>query len=371
MNLEFSDDQKFIQKSAREYLDANCGLEVCRGVLESDASYSDNLWKGLAEMGWLGAAVPESYGGSGMGQLELVLIAQEMGRALAPVPFASSVYLATEAILLYGSEDQKKRWLPRLAKGDAIGTFALHEGVGDLELGETTLRFDGGAVTGVKLPVLDGDVASLAIVLARDGAAHSLCLVDLAGAGVTRTKLASFDPSRSQAKIAFAGAKAELLGQSGQGVAQTERVLDRAAVLMGFEQIGSSERALDITRDYTMSRYAFGRAVASFQSIKHRMADWYGRNQIALSNGYWAAWALSTGSPELGLAACNVRVAASEAFLIGSQEMVQMHGGVGFTWEFDCHLFYRRAQLLSLALGSPSAWREKLVRRIEHTNPAA
>ncbi len=371
MNLEFSDDQKFIQKSAREYLEANCGLDVCRRVLESDAPYADQLWRGVAEMGWLGAAVPESYGGSGMGQLELVLIAQEIGRALAPLPFASSVYLATEALLLYGSEEQKKRWLPRLASGDAIGTFALHEGLGDPALGDMAVRFDGGTLTGEKSPVSDGDIAHVAIVLARDGASHSLVLADLAGSGVTRSKLASFDPSRSQARLTFAGARAEVLGQAGKGIALTERVLDRAAVLMGFEQIGGAERALDLTREYTLGRYAFGRPVASFQVIKHRMADWYARNQVALSNGYWAAWALSTGSPELALAACNVRVAASEAFLIGSQDMIQMHGGVGFTWEFDCHLFYRRAQVLALALGSSSAWREKLVQRIESTNHAA
>jgi len=365
MNLEFSEDQKFIQNNAREYLSEHSTLAVCRRVLESDEPYAQDVWKGVAEMGWLGTAVPEEYGGTGLGHLELVLIAQEMGRALSPVPFASSVYLATEAVLQFGSEEQKKRWLPGLCSGERIGTFAAVEALGDPELDEVESSFSGGKLRGQKIPVLDGDVANLAVVLAKDGDAHSLLLVDLAGAGVKRTALESFDPSRSQARLVFDGADAEVLGEPGRGLALAERLLDRAAVMMGFEQIGGSERALDVTREYTMGRYAFGRPVASFQALKHRMADIYAGNQIALSNGYYAAWALSTDNPELALAACNVRVAASDAFVLAAEEMIQMHGGVGYTWEFDCHLFYRRAKLLGLALGSASAWREKLIRRLE------
>jgi alkylation response protein AidB-like acyl-CoA dehydrogenase len=365
MNLEFSEDQKFVQQSARDYLAKNAGLDVCRAVLESDRPYDADLWKGVAEMGWLGAVVPEEHGGAGLGHLELVLIAQEVGRALAPIPFASSVYLATEALLLYGSDAQKKSWLPRLASGEVIGCFAGAEGLGDPELAEVACALSGGALRGEKLPVLDGDVAHLAVVLAKDGDGTSLALVDLSGSGVERTPLRSFDPSRSQAKLVFDGAAAEVLGEPGRGAAQAERLLDRAAVMVGFEQIGGAERALELTKEFTMSRYAFGRPVASFQALKHRMADVYAKNQIALSNGYYAAWALSSGDDELPLAACSVRVAASDAFVLASEEMIQMFGGVGFTWEYDCHLFYRRAQLLALTLGSPSAWREKLIRRLE------
>jgi alkylation response protein AidB-like acyl-CoA dehydrogenase len=365
MNLEFSDDQKFIQQNARQYMQEHASLEVCRKILESDACYDATLWKGVAEMGWLGTVVPEKYGGTGLGYLELVLIAQEVGRALAPIPFSSSVYLATEAILRFGNEEQKQRYLPRLCSGDLIGTFALHEGLGDIEPAEAKVELAGGKLRGEKVPVLDGDVAGLAVVVAKDGARTSLALVDLEGPGVKRSTLRSFDPSRSQARLTFDGASAELLGAAGRGAEQAEQLLDRAAVMMGFEQIGGAEHALDITRQYTLGRYAFGRPIASFQVLKHKMADLYANNQIALSNGYYAAWALSTGNAELPLAACNVRVAASEAFVKASQEMIQLHGGVGFTWEFDCHLFYRRAKLLSLALGSASAWREKLIRRLE------
>lgn len=371
MNLEFSEDQKFIQKNAREYLTEHSTLEVCRRVLESDEPYAQDVWKGVAEMGWLGAAVPEEYGGTGLGHLELVLIAQEVGRALAPIPFSSSVYLATEALLQFGSDEQKKQWLPGLCSGERIGTFAAIEKLGDPELDEVDASFAGGKLSGEKVPVIDGDVANLAVVLAKDGSGHSLVLVDLAGSGVRRAALESFDPSRSQARLTFDGADAEVLGEAGKGLAQAEALLDRAAVMMGFEQIGGAERALDVTREYTMGRYAFGRPIASFQALKHRMADMYAKNQIALSNGYYAAWALSTGNEELALAACNVRVAASDAFVLAAEEMIQMHGGVGYTWEFDCHLFYRRAKLLGLALGSASAWREKLIRRLESTHAGA
>jgi acyl-CoA dehydrogenase len=366
MNLEFSEDQKFVQHSARDYLERQASLASCRAVLESDRPYDAELWKGVAEMGWLGAVVPEEHGGAGLGYLELVLIAQEMGRSLAPIPFASSVYLATEAVLRFGSQAQQERWLPGLCAGEHIGTFAFAEGLGDLELSEAAVELTGdGRLRGTKVPVLDGDVAGLGVVLARDGKAHSLVLVDLEGEGVARTPLASFDPSRSQARIAFDGAPAEILGERGQGASQAEHLLDRAAVLLGFEQVGGAERALELTKSFTMSRYAFGRPVASFQALKHRMADVYARNQIALSHGYYAAWALSHDNAELPVAACGLRVAASDAFCLAAEEMVQMYGGVGFTWEYDCHLFYRRAKLLALALGSPNAWREKLVRRLE------
>src|SRR5262245_49936900 len=197
MNLEFSEDQKFVQKTARDYLAQHAGLEVCRRVLESPGQgYDRALWKGVAEMGWLGTAVPEAYGGAGLGYLELVLIAQELGRALAPIPFASSVYLATEAILQAGSDAQKKKYLPKLAAGEIIGTLALAEGLGDFDASNANgTTFDGSRVTGTKLPVSDGAAAHLAVVVAREGNGHSLVLVDLDGEGVTRTALASFDAS--------------------------------------------------------------------------------------------------------------------------------------------------------------------------------
>ncbi|MAE95034.1 MAG: acyl-CoA dehydrogenase [Deltaproteobacteria bacterium] len=367
MNLEFSDDQKFVQQTARDYLEEHATLDKCRAVLEGSGTHDPELWKGVAEMGWLGAAVPEEYGGAGLGYLELVLISQEVGRSLAPIPFSSSVYLATEAILQAGSEDQKKDLLGRLSAGELIGTFALAEGLGDFDPGTCQVSFDGSQLNGTKLPVPDAGAAGIAVVVAREGEGTSLALVDLDGAGVTRTPLESFDPSRPLYQVDFEGAPATRLGAAGEGAAVASDVLDRAAVLLGYEQIGGAERTLELTKEQTMSRFAFGRPVASFQALKHRMADVYCKIQIALSNGYYAAWTLSEGSEEVGVASCSTRVAASDAFCLATEEMIQMYGGVGYTWEYDCHLFYRRAKGTAHALGTPDEWREKLVQRLDKT----
>ncbi len=370
MNLEFSEDQKFVQTTARDFLTANATLQVARAVFESDASYDESLWKKVAEMGWLGTTVPEAYGGTGLGYLELVLLAQEMGRSLAPIPFASSVYGAIEAILLCGTEEQKQKWLPLLVSGERIGCVAFSETLGDSDLQDLEVRVTGDTLSGTKSPVLDGDIADLAVVLAGEGDGVSLLLVDLAGDGVARRKLNSLDASRSQAEFVFSAASFERLGAPGEGAPFFDRLMDRMAILMAFEQIGGADRALEISVAYVKDRFAFGRAVGSFQAVKHRLADFYARNQIALSNGYWAAWALSTEDAELPLSACNLRVAASDAFVLGAEDMIQVHGGVGFTWEFDCHLFYRRAKVLAATLGSPGTWREKLIARIEASEAA-
>jgi alkylation response protein AidB-like acyl-CoA dehydrogenase len=308
MNLDFSDDQKFVQQSARDYLAKNAGLDVCRKVLESPTASSDpTLWKGVAEMGWLGAAVPEAFGGAGLGYLELVLIAEEIGRSLAPIPFGSSVYLATEAILLFGSDAQKKAWLPRLASGEIAGTFAFSEGAGEPDAESVATRFAGGKLSGTKVPVLDGEGAGVAVVVAKGAKGPVLALVDLTASGVERSRLESFDPSRSVAKISFQDAPAELLGTEAKGAAQLDTLLDRAAVMTGFEQIGGATRAFEITREFTLGRYAFGRPIASFQAVKHRLAELYAKIEIARSNGYYAAWALSTDSDRQRALSTQVR----------------------------------------------------------------
>ena len=188
--------------------------------------------------------------------------------------------------------------------------------------------------------------------------------VKLVSQRITRTPLRSFDPSRPQARLVFDGAPAEALGPA-DATQAIRRLLDRAAVMTGFEQLGGATRAFEATRDYALGRYAFGRPIGSFQAIKHRFADLYAAIELARSNGYYAAWALSSASDELELAACSFRAAASDAFELATREMIQIHGGVGYTWEYDCHLFYRRAKALAAALGSPAAWKHKLVDRLD------
>jgi alkylation response protein AidB-like acyl-CoA dehydrogenase len=283
-----------------------------------------------------------------------------MGRALAPIPFGPTVYVAAEAIARAGSDEQKQRYLTAIASGDAIGSFATSERPGSLSEKGIETRFAGGKLNGTKLPVADGDIADFCIVLAREGDGLSLVLVDLAGTGVERTRLESFDPTRPQARLVFQDAPAERLGAAGEGWRVAQDVLNRAAVLSAFEQLGGADRAFEVTYDFMMNRYAFGRPIASFQSLKHRLADLYADREVARSNCYWAAWALENDEAELGEAAASAKIAATTAFEHCAVEMIQMHGGVGFTWEYDCHLFYRRSKLLALTLGTAGEWREKL-----------
>jgi acyl-CoA dehydrogenase len=365
MNFDFSDDQKLLRQTAREFLAEHAPLSLCRAVLESEAAYSDSLWKRVSELGWLGTAIPEQYGGAGFGHLELAVIAEELGRVLAPIPFASSIYLAAEAITLCGSPAQKERYLPKLASGEWIGTFAHAEKPGETAAASANASIANGKLTGTKVPVPDGDVAQVAVVTAKSGADVALVLVDLAAQGVARAAVRSIDPSRSLAALRFDGASAQLLGDAPAGAATLQTLLDRAAVLVAFEQLGGATRALEMTREYCLGRYAFGRSIASFQAIKHRFADLYVEIELARSNAYYGAWALSTGSPELATAACGARASATDAFERASQEMIQLHGGVGYTWEFDCHLFYRRAKFLGAWLGSANQWREHLIQRLD------
>jgi acyl-CoA dehydrogenase len=363
MNFDFSEDQRMLQKAARDYLEDQSPLSKVREILESDAPYDPELWKGAAEMGWLGTAVAEEYGGAGFGHLELVMIAEELGRSLAPIPLSSSVYLATEAIQIAGKAEQQQRYLPRLAAGEQIGTLAWAEGSGTP--GETT-RLRDGKVSGVKVPVPDGDVADLAVVLANDEAGEAcLAVVDLTGRGVERKALRSIDPTRSQARIALDGAPAERLGGSGEGAALTEKLLDRAAILFAFEQLGGADRCLEMAREYAMERYAFGRPIGSFQALKHRLADMFTSVELARSNCYYGAWALAHDSDELPTAACLSRISATEAFDFCAQEGLQIHGGVGFTWEYDCHMFLRRSKLLAVNLGSPGHWKDRLIQQLD------
>lgn len=373
MNFDFSDDQKALAEQARRFLDKECPSTAVRAVLEGNLSHDAKLWRGVAEMGFLGVVVPEQYGGLGQSYLDLCVVAEEMGRALAPVPFSSSVYLATEFLLEAGTEAQKALWLPKLVTGEAIGTLALTESAGPVTPASIQLaarRTSGGArLTGHKTAVPDGGIAQVAVVVARSSAGRgaegiSLYLVDLNQEGVRRTSQTTIDPTRGHARLDFNQVEGELLGAAGQGGAILSRVLDRAAVLTAFEQIGGADRALMMARDYAQERMAFGRPIGSFQSIKHMLADMYVSATLARSNAYYGAWALSTGAAELPVAAATARVSATQAFQHCAKNNIQVHGGVGFTWAFDCHLFYRRANLLALSLGSQSQWEDALIERM-------
>ncbi len=372
MNFDFSDDQKFLKSEARKFLEANSPTTRVRKVLDDEAKpYDEALWKAVAEQGWLGAAIPESHGGLGLGHLELCVIAEELGRVVAPIPFASTVYMLAEAVMLAGSEAQKAELLPKIAAGEVIGALATSEGPGPITAGGINATVSDGKLSGAKVPVTDGDIATVGLVLAKEGGKPGLFLVDLTGAGVTREPVKTLDPTRDAAKLTFAGAKAERLGAAGEGLALLEQILDRAAVLISFEQCGGADRCLEMAKDYALERYAFGRVIASYQAIKHKLADMYVKNELARSNAYYGAWALNTGASELPVAASAARIAGSEAFWFASKENIQPHGGIGFTREMDCRLYYRRSRQLSLVAGAPRVWKERLVSQLERRNASA
>jgi acyl-CoA dehydrogenase len=368
MNFDFSDDMKQLRDHARKFLAEHCPPKSARRVLEGDAPYDRTLWLKLAEMGWLGAAVPEEFGGAGLGYEGLCVLAEELGQALAPVPFASSAYLATEAILASGTPAQKQVHLPKLASGETIGTLALAEGPGNPNPARIKATVTRGKLTGTKLPVADGSIADLAVVLALENARPSLFLADLGGPGVTRETVATIDPSRDHAELRFTDAPAEPLGAGGDGWDITRRLLDRAAILIAFEQVGGAQACLDMARNYALERYAFGRKIGSFQAIKHKLADVYIATELARSNAYYGAWALACDAAELPVAAAAARISATEAFHLASKENIQTHGGMGFTWETDCHLYYRRAKHLALTLGSAPWWQDRLIAELETRN---
>lgn len=375
MNFDFSDDQKQLRDQARKFLTEKCAPKAVRVVLDGKESYDRALWTGLAEMGFLGVAIPEEFGGAGAGHLELCVIAEEMGRALAPVPFSSTVYLAAEALMLAGSDAQKQTWLPKIASGEAVGTLALFEGAGNPSPKAIKLEASNGTLNGVKKPVADGALADFVIVAARTASTGrdsdiSLFLVDVKAGGVEAKTLSNLDPTRNQAELTFKNCKAEPLGQPGEGWSIIAQVLDRAAVLIAFEQVGGADRALEMGRDYALDRIAFGRQIGSFQAVKHILADMYVAATLARSNCYYGAWALSTNAPELPEAAASARISATQAFQHCAKNNIQVHGGMGFTWEFDCHMYYRRANALALGLGSLSYWEDQLIDRMRKRNAA-
>jgi alkylation response protein AidB-like acyl-CoA dehydrogenase len=361
MQFDFSDEQKALQGDVRRFFVRECPIAAVRAVIDSDAGHDIALWAKVGEAGYLAAAIPETDGGVGAGYLELCLVAEEVGRSLAPMPTVSSIYQAAELLLMAGSEAQKAAWLPRLATGEVIGTVAVAESVGEATPASIAAHVSLGKLSGTKCPVADGMAADVAIVVARDGEGVSLFLADLSGPGVSRRPVKTIDPSRKHAEIAFDGVSGEPLGASGEGWALLTGMRDRAAVLTAFEQIGGADAALTMARDYALGRYAFGRPIGSFQAIKHMLADMYVSLELARSNAYYGAWALATNAPQLPLAAASARIAASRAYTLCSTDNIQVHGGMGFTWEFDCHLHYRRARYLASTLGAPPLWERKLV----------
>ena len=368
MNLDFSDDQKFLQNEAKKFFEKEGGLSNARAVMDNSLESDNELWQKVIELGWTGIRIPEIYEGLGLGHLELCVIAEELGRSLAPVPFSSSVYFFTEALIKFGNEEIKSDLLPKLVSGEVVGTYGIAEDTHQATESNLSVTVTSEKINGVKIAVPDAGVASHMILVVKSKSGADLRLVNLNDASVSVTPQKNLDTSRAFFKVEFKDTPSKLLGEAGEGWTYIQHLLDQAAVLFAFEQVGGSQAALDMAKAYSMERFAFGRQIGSYQAIKHKLADMYIAVTLAKSNCYYGAWALSSESAELPLAAATARVSATKAFQLCSKENIQTHGGNGFTWEYDCHLFYKRSKVLSVLLGSEATWKEKLVSNLEKTN---
>jgi acyl-CoA dehydrogenase len=373
MNFQFSEDAESLRNQARKFLTEQSDRSKARAVMNGVGDHDANLWRKIVDLGWTALRIPESHGGLGLSVLELCVLAEEVGRSLAPVPFTSSVLMATELLLASGHDAAQAAWLPKLADGSAVGTVAWMEGRTAVPTAAPQVMLQHGQLHGVKMPVADGMVAGFIILTAQDADTQELaiCLVDLAGATVSREAIETIDLVRASARISFAQTPCTVLAQGSAAEKLRDHFLHGSAVLLAFEGLGGAEAALEMSVNYAKDRVAFGRKIGSYQAVKHRCADMYIKNQLARSHAYYGAWALSTGAAELPLAASGARVAALDAYRFAAEENVQLHGGIGFTWESDCQFFYRRARLLALSLGSRGFWADRLVRVLEQRNALA
>jgi acyl-CoA dehydrogenase len=365
MNFDLSDEQKMLAEQAQRLLAERSPPERLRRLIETDADWDEPLWREVARSGFLGTAVPQAYGGLGLTELELGVLSEEFGRANVALPFFSSIVLAANAIALAGSEQQKREWLPRIVSGELIATLAYAEGPRDWSDPGATTNFVDGAVSGTKLPVADAGVADLAIVTAKDAGHVSLVAVDLRGPRVARKKLSSFDQLRPHYEIALNRAPAaRLTGAPADQV--LPRLFDLAAVQAAFEAVGGAEACLKMARDHAMQRQIFGRRLASYQAIKHKLADLLVNIELARSSAIYAAWAAIDGEGELPCAASAARLMATNAFENAARENIQVHGGIGYTFEANCHFYYRRERTLAVNLGSRQRWADRLIAHAQH-----
>jgi alkylation response protein AidB-like acyl-CoA dehydrogenase len=320
------------------------------------------------QLGLQGLIVPEEFGGSGYSYVELIVVLEEMGRALLCAPYFSSVALAANLLLSSGDDAAKKDYLPGIANGSTVATVALAEASGRWDEEGVTLEASGSGdswtLTGEKMYVLDGHTADLILVAARTPAGVSVFAVDKGASGLTATPLSTMDQTRKQAKLTFEGTPARLVGTDGQGWQAVSRMLDLAAVALAAEQVGGAQRVLEMSVEYAKVRVQFGRPIGSFQAIKHKCADMLLEVESAKSAAYYAGWAAAEDSDELPVVACLAKSYCSEAYFHATAENIQIHGGIGFTWEHPAHLYFKRAKSSELLFGDPTYHRELLAQRI-------
>jgi alkylation response protein AidB-like acyl-CoA dehydrogenase len=368
MDFTLTEEQRELRSIVRRFMGARSAEPEVRRLMATQAGYDPDVWRQMSEqLGLPGLAIPEEYEGAGFGYVELGLVFEEMGRVLLCAPYFSTVF-AAEVLLRGNDEDAKKNFLPGIAAGTTIATVALLERASgwtadDIHLAATAGP-NGWTLTGTKKHVLDGHVADLVLVAARTPAGISLFAVDKGAAGFVATPLETMDQTRKQAELTFTETPARLIGDEGDGWAAIARALDTAAIMLGAEQVGGASRALEMAVEYAKVRVQFGRPIGSFQAIKHKCADMLAETESARSAAYYGMWALSAEDDDVPTAARMAKIYCSQAFMHVASENIQIHGGIGFTWEHPAHLYFKRAKTCEVLLGTPAHHRQLLAEQL-------
>ena len=363
-----------LRQSARALLERECPSAHVRQMMDDERGYSLELWRKIAELGWLGLVLPEDCGGAGLSYVDLAVVAEEMGRVLLPSPFIWTLMFA-EAVRRAGSEEHKRRLLPAIARGEVVATIAHLEAGGSWEksgIAMTARKSGAGFVLkGDKLFVNDAHVADYLLVAARTGGkrsdAISLFAIDAHRPGITINALKTMDQTRKLGEVQFRGVKAsaaELVGPIGEGWDVLAAAIDRAKVALAAEMMGGAQRVLETAVEYSKVRQQFGRPIGSFQAIQHKCANMMVDVEGAKSAVYYAAWAVSNDAADASLAAAVAKAAASDAYRRTTAEGIQIHGGIGFTWEHDMHLYFKRAKSSEFTFGDATFNRELVARGI-------
>ena len=363
MIFAFTDEQRELAATLRRFLQDKSPSSEVRRLMQTEAGYDPQTWSQLAgQLGLPGLVIPEKHGGSGAGPVELAVASEEMGRALLCAPFFATAVLAAQALLASGDEAAQEEFLPGIADGATIATVAVCEDDGAWTTDGVATRArrsgDGYVLDGRKSFVIDGHTAGLLLVVARADGGPSLFAVRGDADGLGRRPLETLDLTRKQAALALDAVPARLIGAEGSAADVVAATLRLGAVALAAEQVGGAQRCLDMSVEYAKIRMQFGRPIGSFQAIKHMCADMLLEVESARSAAYYAAWAAQDGSDELPLVASLAKACCSEAYFRAAADNIQIHGGIGFTWEHDAHLYYRRAKSTELMLGTPAEHRE-------------
>jgi alkylation response protein AidB-like acyl-CoA dehydrogenase len=368
MDFAFSEEQEELRRTVRAFLDEHSPETEVRRLMDTTDGLDPRVWAGLAEIGLLGLTVPEELGGAGASLIEVGVVLEEAGRSLLVAPYFSTVALATTALLAAGDEEARKAYLPSVAAGELTATLALTEDDGRADLAAVALaaRPDGGGwrLDGTKSYVLDGHTAGLVLVAARTEAGLSLFAVPGDAPGLSRTPLETMDLTRKLARLEFTDTPARLVGADGAAESVLAHVLDVAAVALAAEQVGGAARALEMAVDYAKVRHQFGRPIGSFQAIKHTCADMLLEVESARSAAYYGVWAAAAGAEDSSVAASLTKAYCSDAYADVTAKNIQVHGGIGFTWEHPAHLYFKRARGSAVLFGDATYHREQLARRI-------